>query len=240
MGYLRWSFPVCLFVCLQVVWLVELFCEKIICVLVCSQDVQWNDIDYMDQFMDFTFDSTKFATLPDLVKDLHAHDQRYVMILVRRSLYRFYNVCCVLFGVFVWLLCLNLQDPGISSTQPEGSYWPFDEGLRRDVFIKDAEGKTLIGKVIPDPTKHKWDYLKTQFLLSPLSFTEVNLQRVWVINSSMCPSRCGLVWQRILISLMMWHMNGGMTTFRGSMTRSHLMDYGLWVWKSTIIWKNQR
>lgn len=24
---------------------------------------------------------------------------------------------------------------------------PFDEGLKRDVFIKDAEGKTLIGKV---------------------------------------------------------------------------------------------
>uniref|UniRef100_A0A8P4K6Y5 Alpha glucosidase 2 n=1 Tax=Dicentrarchus labrax TaxID=13489 RepID=A0A8P4K6Y5_DICLA len=103
------------------------------------QDVQWNDIDYMDRFLDFTFDSTQFATLPDLVKDLHAHDQRYVMIL----------------------------DPGISSTQPEGSYWPYDEGLRRDVFIKDAEGKTLIGKVWPgltaypdfsDNATHEWWY----------------------------------------------------------------------------------
>uniref|UniRef100_A0A7N6BX32 P-type domain-containing protein n=1 Tax=Anabas testudineus TaxID=64144 RepID=A0A7N6BX32_ANATE len=82
------------------------------------QDVQWNDIDYMSQYMDFTFDSTNFATLPDLVKDLHTHNQRYVMIL----------------------------DPGISSTQPQGSYWPYDEGLKRGVFIKDAEGKTLIGK----------------------------------------------------------------------------------------------
>lgn len=36
----------------------------------------------MDQFMDFTYDPTKFGSLPDLVKDLHAHDQRYVMILV--------------------------------------------------------------------------------------------------------------------------------------------------------------
>lgn len=61
--------------------------------LIISQDVQWNDIDYMDQFMDFTFDSTKFATLPDLVKDLHAHDQRYVMILVHRSLYLYSLVC---------------------------------------------------------------------------------------------------------------------------------------------------
>ncbi|KAF3852609.1 hypothetical protein F7725_005964 [Dissostichus mawsoni] len=88
------------------------------------QDVQWNDIDYMDQFMDFTFDSKKFGTLPDMVKDLHVHDQRYVMIL----------------------------DPGISSSQPEGSYWPYDEGLKRDVFIKDAEGKTLIGKDMNEPS----------------------------------------------------------------------------------------
>ncbi|KAG7486476.1 lysosomal alpha-glucosidase-like [Solea senegalensis] len=106
-------------------------------------DVQWNDIDYMDQFLDFTFDSTKFATLPDLVKDLHAHDQRYVMIL----------------------------DPGISSTQSQGSYWPFDEGLNRGVFIKDAEGKTLIGKVWPgltaypdfsDNVTHEWWYENLQ------------------------------------------------------------------------------
>lgn len=40
-----------------------------------------------------------------------------------------------------------MQDPGISSTQPEGSYWPYEEGLRRDVFIKDMEGDTIIGKV---------------------------------------------------------------------------------------------
>ncbi len=71
------------------------FYEIIICVLICSQDVQWNDIDYMDRFMDFTFDPTKFATLPDLVKDLHAHDQRYVMILVYRSLCLLSYVCCV-------------------------------------------------------------------------------------------------------------------------------------------------
>ncbi|XP_035038068.2 lysosomal alpha-glucosidase isoform X3 [Hippoglossus stenolepis] len=107
------------------------------------QDVQWNDIDYMDQYLDFTLDSTNFATLPELVKDLHTHGQRYVMIL----------------------------DPGISSTQPEGSYWPFDEGLKRGVFIKDAEGKTLIGKVWPgltaypdfsDDVTHEWWYENLQ------------------------------------------------------------------------------
>ena len=47
------------------------------------QDVQWNDIDYMDRSLDFTFDPTAFSTLPDMVKDLHSHGQRYVMMLVR-------------------------------------------------------------------------------------------------------------------------------------------------------------
>ncbi|XP_037546300.1 lysosomal alpha-glucosidase [Nematolebias whitei] len=103
------------------------------------QDVQWNDIDYMDQAKDFTFDQTKFDTLPDLVKDLHTHNQTYVIIV----------------------------DPAISSTQPEGSYWPFDEGLKRDVFIKDFKGKTLFGRVWPGLTAypdfsaevtHEWWY----------------------------------------------------------------------------------
>ncbi|XP_052362878.1 lysosomal alpha-glucosidase-like [Oncorhynchus keta] len=73
----------------------------------------------MDRSLDFTFDPTAFSTLPDMVKDLHSHGQRYVMML----------------------------DPGISSVQPEGGYWPYDEGLRRGVFINHTDGSTLIGKV---------------------------------------------------------------------------------------------
>ncbi|XP_036804631.1 lysosomal alpha-glucosidase [Oncorhynchus mykiss] len=103
------------------------------------QDVQWNDIDYMDRSLDFTFDPTAFSTLPDMVKDLHSHGQRYVMML----------------------------DPGISSVQPEGGYWPYDEGLRRGVFINHTDGSTLIGKVWPgltafpdfsDDVTHEWWY----------------------------------------------------------------------------------
>lgn len=41
------------------------------------------------------------------------------------------------------------QDPGISSTSPPGTYPPFDDGLKRDVFIKNATGEILIGKVRP-------------------------------------------------------------------------------------------
>uniref|UniRef100_W5L3G3 Alpha glucosidase 2 n=1 Tax=Astyanax mexicanus TaxID=7994 RepID=W5L3G3_ASTMX len=108
------------------------------------QDVQWNDIDYMDRALDFTHDPVNFATLPDLVKDLHIHDQHYVMIL----------------------------DPGISSTQPAGSYLPFQEGIKQGVFITNSSGDLLIGKVWPgltafpdfsNPDTHEWWYqnLKT-------------------------------------------------------------------------------
>jgi len=36
-----------------------------------SQDTQWNDIDYMDQNNDFTYDKKKYAELPAFVKKLH-------------------------------------------------------------------------------------------------------------------------------------------------------------------------
>ncbi|XP_067911989.1 lysosomal alpha-glucosidase isoform X2 [Heterodontus francisci] len=46
------------------------------------QDAQWNDIDYMIDYRDFTFDPHNFASLPQLVTDLHSHGQQYVMIMV--------------------------------------------------------------------------------------------------------------------------------------------------------------
>ncbi|XP_058510620.1 lysosomal alpha-glucosidase-like isoform X5 [Solea solea] len=44
------------------------------------------------------------------------------------------------------------KDPGISSTSPTGTYPPFDDGLKRDVFIKNVTGHILIGKIWPGPT----------------------------------------------------------------------------------------
>ncbi|KAJ8001406.1 hypothetical protein DPEC_G00169180 [Dallia pectoralis] len=92
------------------------------------QDVQWNDIDYMDHSLDFTFDPVNFATLSDM-------------------------------------------DPGISSVQPKEQYWPYDEGLKRGVFINQSDGETLIGKVWPgltafpdfsNPVTHEWWYENLQ------------------------------------------------------------------------------
>ncbi|XP_015672926.1 lysosomal alpha-glucosidase [Protobothrops mucrosquamatus] len=87
-------------------------------------DVQWNDLDYMDAKRDFTFNKDGFRDMPDMVNDFHRDGRRYVMIV----------------------------DPGISSSSPPGSYRPYDEGLKRGVFIVNATGQLLIGRVWPGPT----------------------------------------------------------------------------------------
>ena len=46
------------------------------------QDVQWNDLDYMDARRDFTFNQDGFADFPDMVRELHEGGRRYMMIVV--------------------------------------------------------------------------------------------------------------------------------------------------------------
>ncbi|KAM3598379.1 uncharacterized protein V6R79_017239 [Siganus canaliculatus] len=87
-------------------------------------DVQWNDLDYANKRRVFTFDPWRFGDLPEMVEELHKRGMKYILIL----------------------------DPGISSSSPPGTYPPFDDGLKRDVFIKNATGHILIGKVWPGPT----------------------------------------------------------------------------------------
>uniref|UniRef100_A0A672U1E2 P-type domain-containing protein n=1 Tax=Strigops habroptila TaxID=2489341 RepID=A0A672U1E2_STRHB len=127
------------------------------------QDAQWNDIDYMDGYRDFTLDSQKFASLPSLVEDLHKHGQHYVMIL----------------------------DPGISSTNPNGSYWPFDEGLRRGLFLNTTQGQTLIGQVWPgftafadfsNPDTHQWWLENLQRFHAHVPF-----DGLWIVSPSLPP-----------------------------------------------------
>ncbi|KAK2497272.1 hypothetical protein MC885_013421 [Smutsia gigantea] len=87
-------------------------------------DVQWNDLDYMDARRDFTFNKDGFGDFPAMVQELHQGGRRYMMIV----------------------------DPAISSSGPAGSYRPYDEGLRRGVFITNDTGQPLIGKVWPGST----------------------------------------------------------------------------------------
>ena len=87
--------------------------------------MQWNDIDYMIDYRDFTYDPDRFKTLPKLVDNLHQNGQHYIMIL----------------------------DPGISNQQPNGTYPPYDDGLAAGVFVMDPENKKpLEGVVWPGNT----------------------------------------------------------------------------------------
>lgn len=47
------------------------------------QDIQYTDIDYMEDKKDFTYDKVKFGDLPSFADYLHAKGQRYILILVR-------------------------------------------------------------------------------------------------------------------------------------------------------------
>ncbi|XP_055971733.1 lysosomal alpha-glucosidase [Sorex fumeus] len=86
-------------------------------------DTQWNDLDYADGGKDFTFDLRSFGDLPAMVQELHASGRHYVMLV----------------------------DAAISSEHP-GSYRPYDEGLRRGVFITNDTDQPLVGKVWPGLT----------------------------------------------------------------------------------------
>lgn len=47
------------------------------------KDVQYGDIDYMDEQRDFTYDTVSYAGLPDYVRELQAGGKHYVIILVK-------------------------------------------------------------------------------------------------------------------------------------------------------------
>ncbi|CAF4104310.1 unnamed protein product [Adineta steineri] len=88
-------------------------------------DIQWTDIDTMDNHLDFTYDNKTFHGLPELVRTMQSEGKHY----------------------------MNIIDPGISSTQPAGTYPPYDEGLRQGVFItKYNSTEPIVGEVWPGPT----------------------------------------------------------------------------------------
>nr|XP_034988351.1 sucrase-isomaltase, intestinal [Zootoca vivipara]XP_034988352.1 sucrase-isomaltase, intestinal [Zootoca vivipara] len=90
-------------------------------------DVQYTDIDYMEDKKDFTYDKIKFAGLPELVQDLHNNGQKYVIIL----------------------------DPAISinGLRNNTPYMAYENGKRMKVWVNESDGVTpLIGEVWPGLT----------------------------------------------------------------------------------------
>ncbi|CAF4986717.1 unnamed protein product [Rotaria sp. Silwood1] len=88
-------------------------------------DAQWTDIDVMSSTLDYTYSQTNFKGLPDLVRELQSEGKHYV----------------------------NLIDPAISSTQPTGSYPPYDDGVKQGIFMtKFNSTELIIGQVWPGNT----------------------------------------------------------------------------------------
>ena len=72
-------------------------------------NTMWSDIDYMNNYEDFTFDPVNFAGLGDWVNTIKAQNISYVPII----------------------------DAGIAQRKG-GSYEPYNDGVTSDVFIKDS------------------------------------------------------------------------------------------------------
>ncbi|XP_022236445.1 lysosomal alpha-glucosidase-like, partial [Limulus polyphemus] len=81
-------------------------------------DVQFFDIDYMEEKKDFTLDENNFENLPNFINDFQKNGRKVVIIL----------------------------DPAIpSNLSLKGKYPPLDDGLSEDIFIK-LNGSILEGE----------------------------------------------------------------------------------------------
>jgi len=134
-------------------------------------DTLWSDIDYMDNYLDFTFSPDRYPLdqVCSLVDHLHKTFKHYVVIV----------------------------DPGISNTQ-NGTYLPYDEGAALDIFLKEYDRRgPMIGDVWPgltvfpdfphEDTLVYWDMQISRFL------EMVDIDGIWIdMNeiSSRCPGGC--------------------------------------------------
>ncbi|XP_076845359.1 maltase-glucoamylase isoform X2 [Brachyhypopomus gauderio] len=96
-------------------------------------DIQYTDIDYMEEKKDFTYDMVKFKDLPQFADYMHEQGQKYILIL----------------------------DPAISTKKRiNGAYGSYDRGSQTEAWITESDGKTpLVGEVWPGETVFP-DYTK--------------------------------------------------------------------------------
>ncbi|XP_064158335.1 sucrase-isomaltase, intestinal [Anguilla rostrata] len=89
-------------------------------------EIQYTDIDYMEDKKDFTYDTVKFKDLPQFADYLHEFGQKYILIL----------------------------DPAIAtSRRVNGAYGSYDRGTVKKAWVTESDGKTpLVGEVWPGET----------------------------------------------------------------------------------------
>ncbi|XP_005931267.1 maltase-glucoamylase, intestinal [Haplochromis burtoni] len=90
-------------------------------------DVQYTDIDYMENKKDFTYDKLNYTELPRFADYLHERGQKYILIL----------------------------DPAIATSKRVGDapYESYDRGTAKNAWVTESDGKTpLIGEVWPGET----------------------------------------------------------------------------------------
>jgi len=135
-------------------------------------DTQWVDIDYMQNYRDFTLDSVNFAPteVAKFVDQLHDNGQHFVPIV----------------------------DPGIMVNENDATY---QNGMKEGVFIRDVTGEYYLGQVWPGPTYFP-DFLNPKaqsFWTSSLKSFHDNLAQfdgIWIdMNeiSNFCNSGLGQV-----------------------------------------------
>ncbi|XP_037534428.1 maltase-glucoamylase, intestinal [Nematolebias whitei] len=90
-------------------------------------DIQYTDIDYMEDKKDFTYDKVNFKELPQFAEYLHEKGQRYILIL----------------------------DPAIATGKRVGGapYESYDRGTAKNAWVTESDGTTpLLGEVWPGET----------------------------------------------------------------------------------------
>ncbi|XP_022091523.1 maltase-glucoamylase, intestinal-like [Acanthaster planci] len=94
-------------------------------------DVQYGDIDYMDEQRDFTYDTVSYSGLPEYVLELKSQGMHYIIIL----------------------------DPCIGNDLPPGQYGAYDSGNAKNVWITESDCITpAVGKVWPPENSVFPDY----------------------------------------------------------------------------------
>lgn len=135
-------------------------------------DALWADIDIMENFKVFTVDQRKFGDIKRFTDEIHGLGVKFVPIV----------------------------DAGIA-LRPDENYLPYEEGIKKDVFIKSPtdDDDPFVGNgwpvetVYPDWSAAEADYYWSEML--GIFRSKINFDGIWLENNeveSFCDGPCRL------------------------------------------------